>query len=337
MRFERFLLQILAVGTFLLMVPARGYSQSNWQPIATDLIKSEKPGYGGLSGVVVDRQTGDLYVCLSDKGIFRSADMGKTWARRGPVFKGRTETPGCLTIDPVGPGKKIVAAWVYGSPLAYSGDLGQNWKTMNNKSSHIDWFAVDWSDEDMKFILVLKHESGGTLLVSRDGGQSFEELGKDYGPAWIFDEKTALVAEAKTKARPNPRLLRTTDAGKTFQPVGDYTARALPRWHQGTLYWIVEGALISSADKGQTWKKVSDLKEGRFGPLIGKNPQHLFVLTTAGILESTDGGTAWSKPLPLPKEIKGVTYMTWIEYDSLHDVLYATKMASDLFKLERKK
>ncbi len=100
---------------------------------------------------------------------------------------------------------------------------------------------------------------------------------------------------------------------------------------------MVAGALISSADKGQTWKKLSDLKDGRCGPVFGKNAQHLFVLTNGGILESTDGGATWGKPLLLPKEMKGATFMTWIEYDPVHDAMYTTRMGANLYRLERKK
>ncbi len=140
----------------------------------------------------------------------------------------------------------------------------------------------------------------------------------------------------KTKERPKPSLLRTMDGGKSFQPCGTYTAHALPRWHDGKLYWLVEGALLSTTDKGETWTKVSDFKDGRFGPVFGKDSKHLLVLTGVGILESTDGGASWSKPIPLPKELKGVAPLTWLEYDPKNEIVYSMKMGSELYKLSRK-
>jgi hypothetical protein len=157
-------------------------------------------------------------------------------------------------------------------------------------------------------------------------------VGKGYGPAWVFDKSTAVVAGLKTKEKPKPGLLRTTDGGKTFQPCGDYTATALPKWRNGTLYWLVDGALLTTTDKGESWKKVSEIKDGRYGPIFGKDDKHLFVLTGAGIITSTDGGMSWSKPLALPKEMKGVSPLTWIDYDPVHDVLYTMKMGSDLYR-----
>ncbi len=224
----RYLLVMMSCA--LLIGPA---AAQDWQPVTEALIAAEKPGYGKLCGVAVDHASGDVYVNLSDKGLYRSKDAGKTWQATGKAFKGRTEWPGCLMLDPFG-GKRIVTALVYGSPIIVSPDSGETWKALGNKSTHVDWCAVDWTDKDLKFLLTLKHESGDLLLVSRDGGKQFEELGKGYGPAWIFDGQTAVVAQAKSKANPKPGLLRTTDAAQTFQPCGDFHAKALPRLVQGT-------------------------------------------------------------------------------------------------------
>jgi photosystem II stability/assembly factor-like uncharacterized protein len=310
---------------------------AQWQPVTAELVRQEKPGFGGVCGVAVEHRTGDIYIDLSDRGIFRSTDLGKSWKRVGKEIKGRTEWPGCLMLDPVGGTKKMVVALVYGGPIGVSRDLGGTWTFLDKKSSHIDWCAVDWTDPEMKLIFALKHESGDLLIVSRDGGKSFEEVGKGYGPVWVFDSKTAVVAEAKSKAKPNPRLLRTTDAGKTFEPCAEYTARALPRWHGELLYWLVEGSLIATADRGQTWKKLASLKDGRFGPIFGKDGKHLFVLTGAGIVESADGGASWSKAIALPKEFGNVSPLSWIQYDPVHEVLYVMKMGSELYRLERGK
>jgi photosystem II stability/assembly factor-like uncharacterized protein len=310
---------------------------ADWEPVTADLVKSEKPGYGGLCGVAVDHSTSDVLVNLSDKGLYRSNDQGKSWKKLGPVIKGRTEWPGCLQLDPTGISPRALLALVYGAPIGFSRDAGESWSQVDPKSSHVDWAAVDWTDSDSKFILTLKHESGGLLIVSHDGGKTFTDVGKGYGPAWVFDGQTAVVAEMRTKDRPKPKLLRSTNGAKTWEPVGEYTATALPKWHDGVLYWVVEGALLSTTDQGKTWKKLSDLKDGRYGPIFGKDAKHQFVLTKAGIVESSDGGVTWAKPIALPKELKGWSPLTWMEYDPKNDVLYVMKMTSDLYRMTRAK
>jgi photosystem II stability/assembly factor-like uncharacterized protein len=331
-----FLLFLLAATT-----PAMA-DDAAWQPVATVLLKSEKTGFGGLCGVLVDHHTGDLFVNLSDRGMFHSSDQGKSWKRVSDTQpKGRTETPGCWLLDPTGKSGKMVAALVYGSPIAVSTDRAGTWKYLDNKSSHIDWCAVDWTDPDSRFVLALKHESGGLLLASSDGGKSFVEVGKGHGTGWVFDSRTAVVAAVKSKETPKPHLLRTTEGGKIFKPCGGYSpvgtgsAQALPRWHDGTLYWLVEGSLIATTDRGESWKKVGEIKDATYGPVFGKDDNHLLVLTTAGVVESTNGGVSWSKPLPPPKEMKGISGLSWLEYDPKNDVLYLMKMGSDLYRLAR--
>lgn len=332
----------LALAALLAFAPSSSAADPEWQAMLGDLVKAEGAGFGGLCGVVVDHATGSVWINLSDKGLYRSADQAKTFQRIGDKPpKGRTESPGCLMLDPTGKTPRMVAALVYGSPIGVSPDRGETWKYLGKQSAHVDWCAVDWTDPDMKFVLALKHEAGGLLLASHDGGETFAEVGKGYGPAWVFDGHTAVAAEAKSKDRPKPNLVRTADGGKTWRacgehsPVGANSAQALPRWHDGRLYWLVEGALIATADKGESWRKVCDLKDGRYGPVFGKDARHLFVLTAAGVVESTDGGATWSKPVAPPKGLKGTAGLTWLEYDPKGDVLYLMKMGSDLFKLSR--
>lgn len=128
----------------------------------------------------------------------------------------------------------------------------------------------------------------------------------------------------------------------TFKPCGQYSpagagsSQALPRWHDGALYWLVDGGLIATTDKGETWKKISDI-DGQYGPVFGKNAKHLFVLTQTGIVESTDHGATWSRPIPPPEQMKGLSPLSWIDYDPTLDVLYLIKSGSDLYKLARGK
>ena len=154
---------VITLLMFIFTVPVNA---ADWEPITTDLLAKEKPGYGGLSGVVVDHANGNLYVCLSDRGIFRSTDQGKTWERFGKdALKGRTEWPGCFLLDPTGKTKRFLLARVYGEPIAV-GDGGE-WKTMAKDGAHVDFASADWSDPEMKFVLTVKHEADGKLLLSR--------------------------------------------------------------------------------------------------------------------------------------------------------------------------
>ena len=49
----------------------------DWQPVLSEVLKNEKTGFGGLCGVIVDHQSGDVWVNLSDRGMFHSRDQGQ--------------------------------------------------------------------------------------------------------------------------------------------------------------------------------------------------------------------------------------------------------------------
>lgn len=327
-------LTVTLIGLFL---PSFALA-ADWQPVTTELLAKEKTGFGGLSGVVVDPATGRLFVCLSDRGTFTSADRGKTWERLGNApFKGRTEDPGCFLLDPTGKTNRLLLPLVYGVPISFgTADKGE-WRTADKKSEHVDWCAADWTDPEMKFLLTLKHEAAGLMLRSRDGGKSFEEVGKGYGPAWVFDSETAVAAKLKTKDNPKGGLVRSSDGGKTWLPAGEFTPNpiALPRWKGESLYWIAENALYRTKDKAATWEKLSAVKQPVYGPVFGKDAKQMFVLTAAGIVESTDGGATWGTPIPPPKDMKGIAGLFWIAYDPTADVLYMMKMGSELYAMKR--
>jgi photosystem II stability/assembly factor-like uncharacterized protein len=316
----------------LALVPAMRAAE--WEPIASEFVKAEKPGFGGLTGIVVDRQSGDLYVWISDRGMYKSTDQGKTFAPLGPRTKGRTEWPGCMLSDPAD-AKTWVIATVYGGPILSSTDNCETFTPMDKASQHVDWVAVDWGTR--KFVLTLKHESGDLLLASADGGKSFREVGKAFGPACVFNEQTAVVVQivpGKPKKPAKRVLARTTDGGKTFAKVADFVTKAVPVWEGKTPYWLVDGAIITSKDKGETWQQVCVVTNGQFGPVFGKDEKEMFVLTPQGVIATADGGATWSAPIAPPKEMKGLGVLAWIGFDAKHRQLYLMKMGSDLYRMK---
>ena len=322
------------VAVLVALLSATVARSAEWEPMVSDLLKAEKPGYGGLTGVVVDRETGDVYIWLSDKGLYRSSDQAKTFAPLGKPVKGRTEWPGSMVLDRKGSAPVWTIALVYGDPILTSNDGGKTFDRMDKKSTHVDWVATD---PTRKFVLALKHEAADLLLASNDGGQQFREIGKGFGPACVFDEQSAVVVridagEAKKPAKRS--LVRTADGGKTFESVGDYATKAMPVWFDKQPYWLVDGAIITSKDQGKTWVKHAAIKGGQFGPVFGKDDKHMFVLTSAGIISTQDGGARWSSPIAPPRDMKGLGALSWIAYDAKSNVLYLMKMTSDLYRMK---
>jgi len=103
----------------------------------------------------------------------------------------------------------------YGSS-AGTNDRGETWQA--SKSSHLDFGSVDWSDSG-KCLIAIRHESGGKLTLSKDAGQTWEDLGAGFTKVGIFDaehlmlaKKEAASSAAPMAARPGTKRLRSSPA-----------------------------------------------------------------------------------------------------------------------------
>src|SRR4051812_18515379 len=101
-----------AAAALLLLTAPLATSQPadpGWQKVLGEFLKSEKFGFGGLCGVVIDHANGDLLLNMSDKGLYRSTDLGKSFQKvNARDIKGRTEWPGCMMLDPTGKTKRLL-------------------------------------------------------------------------------------------------------------------------------------------------------------------------------------------------------------------------------------
>src|SRR4051794_7133543 len=123
--------RVLALSLALLLVlsAARGddKDKGKWVPISESVTSKVKPGYPGkgTAGVAVDPSNGDVYMVVSDQGMWKSTDKGETFTRvDGKAIGGRCETGFALNFDPAG--KRLACFMIYGS-CASTDDGGKTW------------------------------------------------------------------------------------------------------------------------------------------------------------------------------------------------------------------
>ena len=92
-------------------------------------------------------------------------------------------------------GRRLFCFMIYGSS-AMTLDGGKSW--MKSKVSHLDFGWVDWDDTG-KRVLALRHEAGGMLTTSDDGGATWKDLEKGFNGCGVFDRKTFVATKAKGK------------------------------------------------------------------------------------------------------------------------------------------
>ena len=104
-------------------------SAGEWVNISDEVTAQVKPGYAGpTAGVTVDPASGDVFMVVSDQGLWKSSDQGKTFARVDDKnIGGRCETGYALNFDPKG--ARLFCFMIYGSS-AMTVDGGKDRKSV---------------------------------------------------------------------------------------------------------------------------------------------------------------------------------------------------------------
>jgi hypothetical protein len=298
--------------------------------------ENKKIGYPGLTaGVAVDPGSGDVYMVVCDQGLWKSTDAGKTFARvdQGTIG-GRCETGFALNFDPAG--KRLACFMIYGG-CARTEDAAANW--IGWKTNHLDFGAVDWESSG-KALLGLRHESGGILCLSTDGGLTWRNLGKsgpdgkivkearEYRMLGMFDAATLLASRGDG-------ILRSTDGGATWTKVSDAKLAApVMSVRKGVGYWMSDKGVLVSKDKGATWSLAWPMR-AVFGPFFGKDDRQMVVVGKDGFSESTDSGVTWNIIAPLPPGFNVGLVGPNYAWDPARNVLYASSMGKPTYRFER--
>lgn len=266
-------------------------SAADWVSISDSVTSQVKPGYAGpTAGVVVDRTNGDLFMVVNDQGLWLSHDHGGTFTRcDNKAIGGRCETGWALQANPAGKG--LACFMIYGDS-AMTTDGGTTWTTF--KTSHLDFGSVDWS-ETGKRLLAIRHESGGMLTTSADGGATWTDLGKGFSGCGVIDHQTFVATKAK-----EPGIFRSTDAGQTWTQVFDKTpSAAVSVVFDKVIYWPTGQGLLASHDQGATWSTLVTPVEATYGPFF-QDARHFVVVGKGGFFETTNAGQTWQPVAALP-------------------------------------
>ncbi|MDB5335606.1 MAG: BNR/Asp-box repeat protein [Planctomycetaceae bacterium] len=290
---------------------------------------------GETAGVTVDPASGDVYLIVTGLGVWKSTDIGKTFARvDGGKVGGRCETSFALNADS---GGKRLACFMLDGKCAWSGDSGQTWTPFTDVGRNWDYAAVDWSADGVKTIFAALHESGGKVMFSADGGQTWSKLFEDAefdktGGLGIFDAKT-LVYTQKGKG-----IQRSTDGGQTWTKTADREPLGrLVNIYKGKAYWLTKEGLLVSTDKGATWKVQGQAVEASIGPYFDpKDEKRIVVAGAKGIFQTDDSGESWKLVSRLPMGFEKLPKAGWftnVAWDPVHNVFYASHMGKPTYRL----
>lgn len=240
------------------------------------------------------------YLSTEGQGIYRSLDGGTSWELLGPSGKTMLD----LSIDES-------SGRLYGadtSGVLYSDDQGTSWKQAEAPAGEAHAVQVDPRNPEIIWVgYWLRNQSGSTIYVSKDGGESFEAVkggpqGNDIN--FIkFDEESKDTYVGTYGAG----LFKTSDQGKSWQALNDglntNTDITLLTWTEDKSVFYVgthDFGTFRSTDKGKSWQAVNKGKESAndVHGLVAdpNNPDGVFaagMMMGKGIFKSSNKGDTW--------------------------------------------
>jgi len=129
-----------------------------------------------------------------------------------------------------------------------------------------------------------------------------------------------------------PGIFRSADGGENWAKVSDLKPAGLAmRAYKGVGYWTGDAGLLVSKDKGATWAVQGSPVKAFEGPFFGKDESHIVVVGKEGFQETTDAGKTWKLAAPLPAGYDA-DRMTLCAWDASANVFYISRMTKPAFK-----
>jgi hypothetical protein len=332
---------------YAICICALTVSAQTWIDISSALINSQgiTPGYpGGCSGAAVNRITGDAMIVICGFGVWKSSDQGTNWTRidNGTV-SGRGAGAWSFQVDQNDP--RRMAVFPMEGDAGYTTD-GITWKKMTGIGRNWDFGSVDWATQDAKVILVSKHESGGQVYKSTDGGTTWTMLSITVDASANMDGCMLGVLDKNTFIYSfGNGIRRSTDQGATWTQVSTLQPRSkIPVLFKGAHYLCTSGGLIVSKDMGATWELLGSAVSLWQGPFFGADENIIVTVGPLGIYKTINTGVSWTRIASLPPNVNGQTidgskffepkWFGCFSWDPINNIVYASRMVEPAFKYE---
>ena len=271
-----------------------------------------------VAKIIVDPRDGNtVYACVpgrlwsdsAERGLYRTADGGKTWSL---VLKGRNLSTGCssISLDPKDPDVVFAALWDFrrkgwsfrsggesataesGSGLFRSADGGRTWTETTDAANKgfprkpYGRIAVTIAPSASNVVYALVESTDSALYRSDDGGKTWDKRDKSQMMVWrpfYFANLVVDPANPERLFKPDLSLIQSQDGGKSFANVGGGThGDHHVVWIDPTDVQHVisgdDGGLWQSYDGGNKWWKQNNLPVSQFYHVSvdGSDPFHVY-------------------------------------------------------------
>jgi photosystem II stability/assembly factor-like uncharacterized protein len=256
--------------------------------------------------VLVDpTDSNTVYVCVpgklwsdsTERGVYKTADGGKTWTK---VLAGGNPSTGCsmISMDPKSPNVLFAGMWDFrrsgwtfrsggvsaeapsGSGLFRTADGGATWTELNADAAKglppKPWgrvaVTIAPSNPKIVYALIEAVPPRNALYRSEDGGVSWEMRDRSQNMVWRPFYFANLIVDPKNENRvykPDLGLIVTNDGGASFSNIsagahGDFHDVWIDPADTDRLITGDDGGLWYSYDAGNKWWKGDNLPVSQF-------------------------------------------------------------------------
>ncbi len=236
------------------------------------------------SDVVYVAAIGPLWSGGGDRGLYKTTDGGKTWARilGGGEWAGVND----VQLDPRNPDMLIAATFqrqrrvwgqIHGGPesgVHRSTDGGKTWTRVRTGLPGGDLgrigLAVSPADPDYMFAVIEAPGSGGGFYRSTDAGASWNRMSSQSGLGLFYNELFPDPVDRDRVYMVEVNTLVTEDGGRTWNRMPgrgmhvDHHAVWIDPKNTDRLLMGTDGGLYESYDRGGNWRWFGNLPLTQF-------------------------------------------------------------------------
>ncbi len=226
---------------------------------------------------------GKVWGPSEERGVYRTRDGGKTWAR--VLFVDAATGASDLVLDPSNPRILYAGMWQVvrrpwelvsggpGSGLWRSDDGGDTWKKLAKGLPEGTWGKVGVAASGVKpgRVWALVEAEKGGLFRSDDWGESFTKVNEENDlrqRAWYYTGVYADPKSADTVWVTNVQFWKSVDGGKSFTsvptPHGDHHDLWIDPDDPAHLVVGDDGGAYVAFDGGKTWSSIDNQPTGQF-------------------------------------------------------------------------
>jgi photosystem II stability/assembly factor-like uncharacterized protein len=246
-----------------------------------------------IGAVVIDPHNPDIVLVAalghawgpnSERGVFRTADGGKTWQK--VLYKDDDTGAIDVVFDPKNSSIVYATLWQVrrqpwhfnsggpGSGIYKSTDGGLTWKHLEGHGlpeGNLGRIGISVSGADSNRVYALIEAKKGGLYRSDDAGNSWTRVNDDERyrqRAWYYMHVFADPKQADTVYVLNTGAFRSTDGGKTFEllpaPHGDHHGLWIDPTNPQRIMNSNDGGVTISVDGGKTWTQQNNQPTAQF-------------------------------------------------------------------------